>query len=425
MFAKALIGIGVSLALLGGSAAGQRVSLCDMGSPRVMTQEWLQLQRDCATPQADRTIWPTNIWASGTVPEESAGEVQSLIDDAMARAQDDVMGESRQIVVIHKGRLVAESYREGYAASTKLVSWSMAKSITQALVGRAMMEGLIEDIDVPMPGPWAEDDPRSDITWRQWMTMTDGLDYAEVGEVDLAKNDVVQMMFGPGRFDMVGYVKGLEQIHAAGTHWNYSTATFHMISRALQRQMGLGECSRSGNRRNAQSLSPVTSCAPEADTVTVNWLNETLFTPLGMDAQPEFDAAGTFLGGSLVYASARDFARFGYLYLRDGVWHGYRLLPGGWVDFATTAHEGTDTNVYGAGWWITPDEGEPPTHPQAAISAPYDAFHAGGNEGQTIWVVPSKDLVIVRLGLMSNAPENWAALYEWNQKMARAFPDVE
>ena len=144
-----------------------------------------------------------------------------------------------------------------------------------------------------------------------------------------------------------------------------------------------------------------------------------------MDAQPEFDASGTFLGGSLIYASARDFARFGYLYLRDGVWEGERLLPEGWVDFARRPHEGTGSNVYGAGWWITPPEGEEPTHPQSAKSAPYDAYHAGGNEGQTIWVVPSKDLVIVRLGLMSNAPENWAALYEWNQKVARAFPDVE
>jgi CubicO group peptidase (beta-lactamase class C family) len=156
-----------------------------------------------------------------------------------------------------------------------------------------------------------------------------------------------------------------------------------------------------------------------------NWLSENLFTPLGMDAQPEFDASGTFLGGSLIYASARDFARFGYLYLRDGVWNGERLLPEGWVDFARTKTSGANSNVYGAGWWITPPEGEEPTHPQSALSGPYDAFHAGGNEGQTIWVVPSKDLVIVRLGLMSNAPENWAALYEWNQKIARTFPNTE
>jgi len=402
MFAKTLTGFALCVGLLLPSAAGQSDS------------------------ESVPAVYPANIWAKGVAPLETEAELDALIEDAMSRAFTDEMGESRQIVVIHKGRLVAERYADGFTPDTKLVSWSMAKSITQALVGRAVMEGLIDDIDAPMPSPWEAGDPRSEITWRQWMTMTDGLDYSEVGETDLNKNDVVQMMFGPGRFDMVSYVEGLEQVHAAGTHWNYSTAAFHTISRALQTQMGWRSgCSSSSNRKNSQSISPITACAPEADTNMARWLNETLFTPLGMDAQPEFDASGTFLGGSLVYASARDFARFGYLYLRDGVWNGERLLPEGWVDFATTVHEGTDTNVYGAGWWITPPEGETPTHPQSALSGPYDAFHAGGNEGQTIWVVPSKDLVIVRLGLMSNAPENWAALYEWNQKVARTFPDVE
>jgi len=384
MFAKALTGFGIGLALLGGSAFGQNPAL--------------ETYQDELPTSVPLPIYPANIWAKGVAPLETETALQALVDDAMSREFTDVMGETRELVVIHRGRLVAESYREGYTEDTKLVSWSMAKSITQALVGRAMQEGLIDDIDMAMPGPWEESDPRAAITWRQWMTMTDGLEYYEVGEADLNKNDVVQMMFGPGRYDMVGYVEGLPQVYEAGTHWNYSTAAFHTISRAVQDQIG-------------GDMAP--------------WLQSALFTPLGMDAQPEFDAAGTFLGGSLVYASARDFARFGYLYLRDGVWEGERLLPKGWVDFATTAHEGTDTNVYGAGWWITPDEGETPTHAQSAKSAPYDAFHAGGNEGQTIWVVPSKDLVIVRLGLMSNAPENWAALYEWNQEVARTFPDSE
>lgn len=374
MFAKALTGLGVCLVLLSGAALGQSES------------------GNSLKP----ALYPANVWAKGVAPLETETELETLIADAMSRGIADEMGESREIVVIHKGRLVAERYAEGFTADTKLVSWSMAKSITQALVGRAVREGLIADIDAPMPSPWEEGDPRAAVTWRQWMTMTDGLDYSEVGETDLAKNDVVQMMFGAGRYDMVGYVETLPQIHEAGTHWNYSTAAFHTISRAVQDQV---------------------------DGQMPDWLQAQLFKPLGMDARPEFDASGTFLGGSLVYASARDFARFGYLYLRDGLWNGERLLPEGWVEFATTVHEGTDTNVYGAGWWVTPPEGETPTHPQSAISAPHDAFHAGGNEGQTIWVVPSKDLVIVRLGLMTNAPENWAALYEWNQKVARAFPD--
>jgi CubicO group peptidase (beta-lactamase class C family) len=138
----------------------------------------------------------------------------------------------------------------------------------------------------------------------------------------------------------------------------------------------------------------------------------------------EFDPKGTYLGGSLIWASARDFAKFGYLYLRDGVWDGQRILPEGWVDFARAPGPAANTNVYGAGWWIIPAKG-PLTHRQNADSDPRDAFHAGGHEGQTIWVVPSRDLVIVRLGLMPNEGENWPALYEWNQRIARAFPEVQ
>ena len=225
MFAKGLIAVGMSLALLAGSAAGQS-----------LTHDF-DVERYCASFNLDTPIetYPKEHWQRERgcfADTDTIYAVQSLIDDAMSREVADVMGESRQIVVIHKGRLVAEAYREGFAPETKLVSWSMAKSITQALVGRAVHEGLIEDIDAPMPGPWAIDDPRSKITWRQWMMMTDGLKYREVGERDLEKNDVVQMMFGPGRFDVVDYAAGLEQVHPAGTHWNYSTAGYHTISRA-------------------------------------------------------------------------------------------------------------------------------------------------------------------------------------------------
>ena len=412
MFRKALMGAAVGLAL-GANAMAQTVSELEPSFPPI----------DQTIPQQD--IWPASAWVTQPLPDAAAEDVTRLIDIVMARDLDDEMGETRAVVVIHEGRLVAEAYREGFGPDTKQVSWSMAKSITQALVGRAVQEGLIADIDAPMPGPWAEDDPRAAITWRQWLTMTDGLEYNEIGEADLAKNDVVQMMFGAGQADVVGYVEDLPLAHEPGTVWNYSTAGFHTIGRAIQSALGLRSgCSSSGNRANATSISPITPCAPETDSNMARWLEGVLFDPLGMDAVAEFDAAGTFLGGSLVYASARDFARVGYLYLRDGVWEGERLLPKGWVDFARTESPGENVNVYGAGWWITPPEGVERSHRQAALTCPCDAFHAGGNEGQTIWVVPSKDLVIVRLGLMPNSEENWRALYEWNQELARAFPDV-
>jgi CubicO group peptidase (beta-lactamase class C family) len=129
-----------------------------------------------------------------------------------------------------------------------------------------------------------------------------------------------------------------------------------------------------------------------------------------MDAQPEFDAAGTYLGGSHVWASARDYAKFGLLYLRDGVWDGQRLLPEGWVDMTRSAPPGDATDFYGAGFWLTP--------------AGEDAFYSQGHEGQTIWIVPSRDLIIVRLALMEENDANWNADLEWNRDLTRAFPEV-
>jgi CubicO group peptidase (beta-lactamase class C family) len=408
-------------------------------------------------PHPADVAWPTEAWETGTMPADTAPIVDELIAAAMAGEKTDIMGETRAIVIIHRGRLVAEAYRDGFGPDTKHVSWSMAKSITQALVGRAVQLGLIEDIDAPMPTPFAADDPRAAITWRQWLTMTDGLDYKEINATSLADNDVVNMMYGRGKYDVLAYVEEeLPLIHEPGTHWNYSTAGFHLVSWALEQvvseqsdlPMPAKVCVSTPpfnpDQKYIESLQDACSSF-DARVMKANWWvaeaqeaykedPENSPKPIafyvraqlgliGMDAQPEFDASGTFLGGSLVWASARDFAKFGYLYLRDGIWEAERLLPEGWVDFARTKTPAENANIYGAGWWITA-YGEARSHPQNADSPPWDAFHAGGHEGQTIWVVPSKDLVIVRLGLMSNAGGNWEALYEWNQQIARAFPDV-
>jgi CubicO group peptidase (beta-lactamase class C family) len=312
-------------------------------------------------------------------------------------------------VIIHKGKLVAERYRAGFGPNTKQISWSMAKSFTSALVGQAVKSGLIENIADPMSGPWALGDPRAAITWRQWLNMVDGLDYHEIGEEDLAKNDVVQMMAGAGRFDTISYAADLPLSQTPGTNWNYSTAGFHLISRALQ-----GLIAKRGG---------VEAPAPED---MVDYVENALFEPLGMDGRIEFDAAGTFLGGSLVWASARDFARFGYLYLSDGVWNGQRELPEGWVDFSRSKTPADNTTVYGAGWWINAaNANDIRPKGQGSALGPRDAFSAQGHEGQIIWVVPSRDLVIVRLGLMGNGGQSWPALYDWAQKVTMTFAEAE
>ncbi len=360
-------------------------------------------------PQPTDLAWPTQDWETGNVPTESREALDELLDDAMARELGDVMGEARAIVIIHHGKLIVERYRTGFDQNTKQVSWSMAKSFTSALVGRAVQIGWIPDIDAAMPGPWPADDPRAKISWRQWLNMTDGLQYVEIGEPDLVKNDVVQMMFGRGRFDAIAYVSQLGLAHTPGSNWNYSSAGFHLIAHGLQ--MVIAE------QMNKESIDP-------ADMVA--FASKNLFAPIGMDAQIEFDPAGTFLGGSLVWSTARDFARFGYLYLRDGQWEDQQLLPEGWVDFSRTKSPADNVTVYGAGWWINAANAED-IRPKGQGSAigPRDTFSAQGHEGQIIWVVPSRDLVIVRLGLMDDSAHSWPALYDWAQKVAVAFAEIE
>lgn len=399
-------------------------------------------------PQPVGLAWPTSGWETGEMDAGVAAIVSPMIDKAIAGEKADPMGETRAVVIIHHGKLVAEAYRDGFGPETKQVSWSMAKSVTSALAGRAVELGLIDDIDAPMPTPFEAGDPRTEITWRQWLTMTDGLDYIEIGATSMADNDVIQMMYGPGRFDVLGYIQDeVPALHEPGTVWNYSTAAFHLIGRALQdslleyRQIKGSACGdkpclkpvlctirpdsdelAQGDERRAetddQSRQKTDECIARA------LFDELLLPRIGMDAVIEFDAAGTYLGGSLVWASARDFAKFGYLYLRDGVWDGERLLPEGWVDFSRSHPDGVNENVYGAGFWLTTDGEDPVPSYQRRDAPPWDSFAAEGHEGQTIFIVPSRDLVIVRLGLMSNEGENWPDLFRWNQTIAGAFPEV-
>jgi len=384
--------------------------------------------------QPEGLAWPTSSWETGEIPPEAEAAVRELIANAMAGGRNDVAGVTHGVVIIYKGKLVAEAYGDGFGPDTKHISWSLAKSITSALVGRAVQLGLIEDIDAPMPGVFEVGDPRAAITWRQWITMTDGLDYQEDAGGEFESFDAIRMMFGPGRFDVIRFIRDeFPLAHKPGTVWNYSTAGFDAAGRAVQDRLLDAVSKNEIPQESPLSLKEVLE-APElyscTDTLpndgpedvwndafektkpcrTAALFRRLFFKPLGMDAQPEFDPAGTYLGGSNVWASARDYAKFGYLYLRDGVWDGARLLPEGWVDQARSPAPGSNADFYGMGFWLTP--------------AWEDAFYAQGHEGQTIWIVPSRDLVIVRLALMDETDVNWQVQFEWNRQLTRAFPEV-
>lgn len=344
-------------------------------------------------PQPEGVPWPTLDWPKGPLPDGVADGLGRAL--ALVGARDPKLGETRAVVVIHHGRLVAERYAPGFGAGTPFLSWSMAKSVTQALLGIAVRKGLV-DIDQAMGNPrWNAGDPRAAIPWRHWINMTDGQDYHEIGVVDPTLNDAATMLYGRGRRDVAGFAAALPLIHPPGTHWNYNSAGINLIADALTRVL-------------APNASPAERRARVA-----RELRDELFAPIGMtSAQPEFDSTGLFLGSALVYATARDWARFGLLYLRNGVWDGRRILPEGWVDFARTKTPAENSDVYGAGFWVTPAVGR--GKPQAAFApdGPRDIFLAQGHEGQIVVVVPSKDLVLVRLGLFDDFV-GWSPLGEW------------
>jgi CubicO group peptidase (beta-lactamase class C family) len=356
--------------------------------------------------QPPHTPWPTERWPRGGLPPLiSRHELNGLLD--VVKHVDPQMKETRAVVIVWRGRLVAERYASGYGPGTRLISWSMAKSITQALVGIAVRKDLVK-VDAPMGYPsWAATGLQSRVTWRQWLNMVDGQDYHELGVTNLALDDSAKMLFGVGRFNVAAYAAHLPIIGRPGEVWNYNSAGYDLTAGSL-----------------GQLLVPRNSSPEIRRAAMLRFMQQNLFGPIGMhSAQPEFDRSGTFIGASLLYATATDFARFGYLYLRDGIWNGQRILPEGWVDFARTRTPGRNCDVYGAGWWIAPSQGPGKPYPSAFSSGPKDEFYARGHEGQLIAVVPSKDLVLVRLGLTpnDNGP-GWPAIDRWAAHIANLFP---
>jgi CubicO group peptidase (beta-lactamase class C family) len=296
------------------------------------------------------------------------------------------LGITQALVVIQGGRLIAERYAPGFGPDVTCRSWSMAKSITQALVGLAVGDGRL-DIHAPAAvEAWrGEGDPRGAITLDQLLRMSSGLDWVEDYSPE-NPSDVIEMLFGRGARDMAAFASAKPLAHPPGSVFHYSSGTTNIICRRLARALGAD------------------GPAMEA------FMRRRLFEPLGMtSATPKFDDAGTFIGSSFCFATPRDFARFGLLYLRDGIWEGRRLLPQGWVDYArapTFQQPGAEADGrYGAHWWLD-------------MAGP-GSFSANGYEGQHIVLCPDRDLIITRHGVTPTATQ--PAVKAWLGDLAAAF----
>jgi len=314
-------------------------------------------------------------WPGGDLREAAiAGLKRPALEAALAEAFREPTPErprqTRAIVVLWRGGLLTERYAPGFDAQTPLLGWSMSKSLTNALVGMRVGDGALRlDGPVPLAG-WAGDE-RREITLDQLLRMSSGLAFTE--HYDDFTSDVVSMLFGPAAVDTGGFAARQPLAFAPDSHWSYASGTTNIIQKVLRESF------------------------PSTEAYW-RYLFDRLYAPLGMTHSfLEPDAAGTFVGSSFGYGSARDWARFGQLFLDDGIWEGQRLLPEGWVDYSTTPTPKAPYGSYGAHWWLNVGE---PDDPMARPfqSLPQDLYRASGFEGQNVIIVPSRDLVVVRLG---------------------------
>ncbi|MGI9328280.1 MAG: serine hydrolase domain-containing protein [Pseudomonadales bacterium] len=296
---------------------------------------------------------------------------QSALEQALDSAFN---GESERntlaIAVMHQGKLVAERYASGITAATPLPGWSMAKSTTATLVGVMQQQGMLRVSDSGLFPQWAAGDHRHNITLEQLLRMTSGIDLPETGS-GIDANSI--MLFTQN--DAAGWAINRGLRAAPGLEFAYTSGSTVLVARYLTEVAG----------------------GPQA----MYRLIREFFDTLGMhSAILEPDAAGTFIGSSFMVASARDWAKLGQLYLNEGLWNGQQLFAPEWVAFVRELTPQSQARSYGAGFMRR----RPLTlYAESQVPAlPEDAFAAHGLQNQALYIIPSEDLVVVRLGATSD-----------------------
>ena len=304
--------------------------------------------------------------AGAAIVEPSDPGLKAALDHAFEEPATPPFRRTKAVVVVHDGTVIAERYADGVGVDTPLLGFSMTKSVVNALLGILTQQGRISP---SLPAPIAEwrgaSDPRREIEVEHLMRMTTGL---ALDETNSGFDPSSQMVYLHN--DMAGFAVKAAVVDPPGTRWAYSSPTTQLLARIIRDITG----------------------GPEQ---TLAFACRELFNPLGMrNVTLQFDATGTLQGSSSMLASARDWARFGLLYLNDGMIGGRRILHEDWVDFSAAATLDTD---YGAGFWTNRSEHEN-AKGRVRLGIPRDAFFASGDLGQRIVILPSQHLVIVRLG---------------------------
>ncbi|MSQ20541.1 MAG: class C beta-lactamase-related serine hydrolase [Betaproteobacteria bacterium] len=315
--------------------------------------------------------------------------LNALIDQAFTEANAEPASQrrTRAIVVVHNGRLLAERYAEGFDASSRFPGWSIAKSVTHALVGALVADGRVKlEGRVSLP-EWQSDDRRA-ISWDQLLRMKSGLAFDETYAKPFSGVNAMLWLAA----DAGQYAAAKPATSAPGSTWHYASGTSNIITNAMRAVLG--------------------------DADHAEFPRRALFDRIGMaSAIMEKDGSGNLVGSSFIYATALDYAKFGWLYAMDGIWDGTRILPAGWVRHAMQPTEGS-SGRYGAHFGLNSTAEEV----ESFKDVPPAMLHATGFGGQWVTILPAERLVIVRLGQTMNRT-SWVHLsFVAAVREAIAFP---
>jgi CubicO group peptidase (beta-lactamase class C family) len=350
----------VRAGLLGFIGDGLAVARPGTGCTVVPDGNLVTAMRYGAAAPADDSARTDAAWPEGDTVATTAALDRILADDALAGPG------MRAIVVVEHGRIVAERYGAGFSSRTPLLGWSMTKSVVAGLVGMLIKDGRLS---LDQSAGWPAGDDRARIRIADLLAMSSGLRFNEAYG---AVSDVTRMLYLEP--DMAKFAREQPPAHPAGEFWSYSSGTANILSRIVQ-----------------DAAAPQGAAYPR----------ERLFKPLGMtSATLETDATGTFVGSSYMYATARDWARYGLFLSQGGVWQGQELLPPGYVAMMASPLAASG-GEYGHGlvWLWGTDAIAPGRNPDTAFGIPADTFWMEGHDGQSTAIIPSRQLVIVRLGL--------------------------
>lgn len=282
------------------------------------------------------------------------------IDSILLQEINNPATSTRALLVMHSGKIVGERYAEPFDSNSVFIAWSMTKSITATFIGHFVQEGKI-NINDPVPiSHWKDDPIRSQITWKHLLQMNSGLKWKELYSWRSTASRMLYM-----ENDVFDFASQATAEYPPGTYWEYSSGTSNILSGLIRQVLN-------------------------DDVAYHNLPSDVLINPIRMSSLViETDPAGNFIGSSYSYATARDWGKYGQLYLQNGNWNGQQILPPDWSSFVAEVAEGSQGR-YGAHFWLNADGHMP--------DVPKDAYFADGFMGQRVMIIPSESLVVVRLG---------------------------